>query len=586
MAEEKTVITTCTHDCGGRCLLKAHVKDGVITRIETDDGAEPQLRACARGRAYRQRIYSPDRLAHPLKRIGERGEGRFERISWDEALDTVAGQLKRIKEAHGNSSIFHVSYSGNTGTMLHSQLAVVRLLTMFGGFTPTWGSASFWGNLFASEMTYGTLSTGNTRDDLPNARLIIMWGWNPAESIQITTTSYYMTLAKEAGVKVVAVDPRFTDSAAAFASQWIPIRPGTDTAMLIAMAYVMIRDNLQDQKFLDTNTIGFEQFKNYVMGASDGVQKTPDWAARITGVAAATIEQLATEYATTKPAKLLTLGAPGRTAFGEQFHRAAATLAAMTGNIGIYGGEAAGFGLAPIGLQPLASAALLHGGKPGNLPEGTTPKKGVHITKVWDAILKGTAGGYPADFKMVYTTNGNPVNQFMNSNKAVQALKSLDFVVVHEQFMTATARYADIDLNSPLTKQGLYNLDPTRKGFGYGVNGAMTRYVRVPVRCLHHLPDTLPFEKAGLTEPCCVAYNAVVMNGSDQAGRPRGGAGARADWPAVRGDGPAARGRSRRRRPGTRSHSAGRRRRSSAACRLSTAWTSGPRRATDWASMA
>jgi len=444
MAEEKTVITTCTHDCGGRCLLKVHVKDGVITRIETDDAEEPQLRACARGRAYRQRIYSPDRLAYPMKRIGERGEGKFERISWDEALDTVASQLQRIKEAYGNSSIFHVSYSGNTGTMLHSQLAVVRLLTMFGGFTPTWGSASFWGGLFASEMTYGTLTTGNTRNDLPNARFIIMWGWNPAESIQITTTSYFMTLAKEAGVKIVAVDPRFTDSAAAFASQWIPIRPGTDTAMLMAMAYVMIQENLQDQKFLDTNTIGFEQFRDYVTGRTDGIQKTPAWAEEITGVPAATIAQLAREYATLKPAKLLSLGAPGRTAFGEQFHRATATLAAMTGNIGIYGGDATGFGLAPIGLQPLASAALLHGGKPGNLPEGTTPKKGVHITKVWDAILKGTAGGYPADFKMVYTTNGNPVNQFMNSNKAVQALKSLEFVVVHEQFMTATARYADI----------------------------------------------------------------------------------------------------------------------------------------------
>jgi anaerobic dimethyl sulfoxide reductase subunit A len=328
--------------------------------------------------------------------------------------------------------------------MLHSQLTVVRLLTMFGGFTPTWGSASFWGGLFASEMTYGTLTTGNTRNDLPNARFIIMWGWNPAESIQITTTSYYMTLAKEAGVKIVALDPRFTDSAAAFASQWIPIRPGTDTAMLLAMAYVMIQENLQDQKFLDTYTIGFEQFKEYVTGIADGVRKTPAWAEAITGVPTSTIEKLAREYATLKPAKLLSLGAPGRSAFGEQFHRAAATLAAMTGNIGIYGGEAAGFGLAPVGLQPLASAALLHGGKPGNLPEGTTPKKGVHITKVWDGILKGTAGGYPADFKMVYTTNGNPVNQFMNSNKAVQALKSLEFVVVHEQFMTATARYADI----------------------------------------------------------------------------------------------------------------------------------------------
>ncbi len=446
MPEEKIIVTTCTHDCGGRCVLKVHVTDGIITRISTDEGDEPQLRACARGRAYRQRLYAPDRLKYPLKRTGERGEGTFVRISWDEALDIVACEMKRIKKDHGNEAIFHVSYSGNTGTLLHSQLAVVRLLNMFGGFTPTWGSASFWGGLFASEMTYGTLITGHTRDDLPHARLIIMWGWNPAETIQITTTSHFLMQAKESGVKIVAIDPRFTDSAAAFASQWIPIRPGTDTAMLIAMAYEILKENLHDEKFLRTYTVGFEIFRDYVFGLPDGVEKTPAWAENITGVPAGTITKLAREYATMKPAKLQTLGAPGRTAFGEQFHRAAATLAAITGNIGIYGGEPAGFGLAPVGLQPLASAALLHGGKPGNLPEGTTPKKGVHITKVWDAIIKGTAGGYPADFKMVYTTNGNPVNQFMNTNKAVEALQKLEFMVVHEQFMTATARYADIVL--------------------------------------------------------------------------------------------------------------------------------------------
>jgi len=442
--EEREVITSCPHDCGGRCVLKVHVKNGVITRIESDTGEEPQLRACVRGRAYRQRVYAPDRLKYPLKRTGERGDGAFTRISWDEALDTVAKELQRIKDTYGCESIFYVPYSGNTGTFLHSQLAVYRLLTMFGGFTSVWGSASFWGNLFASNITYGTLTTGHTRDDLLNSRLIIMWGWNPAESIQITNTSYYLAQAKEKGIKIVSVDPRFTDSAAAFAEQWIPIRSGTDTAMLIAMAYVIIYSNLHDQPFLDTYTIGFDQFKQYVLGENDGQPKTPAWAEAITGVPAPVIEALARDYAALKPAALLTLGAPGRTAFGEQFHRAASTLTAMTGNIGIHGGDPAGFGLQPVGLQPLASAGLLKGATPGNLPEGTTVKKGVHITKVWDAILKGKAGGYPSDIKMVYITNGNPVNQFPNTNKAVEALKKVEFVVVHEQFMTATARCADI----------------------------------------------------------------------------------------------------------------------------------------------
>ncbi len=441
---EKEVLTSCPHDCGGRCVLTLHVKDGVITRIESDTGEEPQLRACARGRAYRQRVYAPDRLKYPMKRVGARGEGRFERISWDEALNTVAAELQRVKKQHGNDALFYVPYSGNTGTFLHSQLAVNRLLTMFGGFTPVWGSASFWGNLFASNVTYGTLTTGNTRDDLLNSRLIIMWGWNPAVSIQSTNTSWYLARAKEAGARIIAIDPRFTDSAAAFAQAWIPIRPGTDTAMLVAMAQVIISAGLQDRTFIDACTVGFPQFQAYVMGETDGTHKTPRWAEAITGVPAGRIEELAREYATLKPAALLTLGAPGRTAFGEQFHRAAATLAAITGNIGVHGGDAAGFGLVQVGLEPLSSAGLLKGAMPGNLPEGTSPKRGVHITKVWDAILRGKSGGYETDFKLLYITNGNPVNQFLNTNKAVRAMHAIEFVAVHEQFMTATARFADI----------------------------------------------------------------------------------------------------------------------------------------------
>ena len=113
------------------------------------------------------------------------------------------------------------------------------------------------------------LFRSHTSDDLPNARLIIMWGWNPAEGIQRTNTAYYLSLAREKVVQIVSVDPRFTDSAAVFAGQWIPIRPGTDTAMLVAMAHVMLTEELHDQEFLDTYTVGFEKFRDYVLGTDD-----------------------------------------------------------------------------------------------------------------------------------------------------------------------------------------------------------------------------------------------------------------------------------------------------------------------------
>ncbi|UCH42783.1 MAG: molybdopterin-dependent oxidoreductase, partial [Dehalococcoidales bacterium] len=336
------VPTGCCHDCGGRCVLKAHVKDGQIIRIETDNGDEPQIRACLRGRAYRQRVYSPDRLQYPLRRTGERGKGQFERISWNEALDTIASELIRIKEKYGNSAILLAAGSGNQGR-LHGSGPVSRMLAQFGGFMSTWGIASFEGALFASMATYGTIRSGSDRDDHLNSRLIIMWGWNPANTIQEPRTSLYLAQASEKGIRIVAVDPRYTDSAATFADQWIPIRPGTDTAMLIAMAYVIITENLQDQAFIDKYTVGFEKYRDYVLGREDGIAKTPQWAEAITTVPAGIIASLAREYANMKPAALIAGWGPARAAMGEQYSRAANVLTAMTGNIGIHGGYASGF---------------------------------------------------------------------------------------------------------------------------------------------------------------------------------------------------------------------------------------------------
>ncbi len=436
-------------------MLKAHVKDGRIIRIETDNGDEPQIRACLRGRAYRQRVYSPDRLKYPLRRTGERGQGQFERISWDKALDTVASELIRIKETYGNSAILLAAGSGNQG-LLHGTGPWTQMLLYFGGFTRTWGNASYEGALFASMATYGTIRTGNSRDDLLNSRLIIMWGWNPANTIQDTGTSLYLAQAREKGIKIVAVDPRYTDSAATFAHQWIPIRPGTDTAMLIAMAYVIITENLQEQAFIDKYTVGFSKYRDYVLGIEDGIPKTPRWAEAITTVPAKVIASLAWEYATKKPAALIAGWGPARTAMGEQYSRAANVLTAITGNIGIHGGYASGFMRAYTSREtrgPRRPSNPVEEGAPPRrdslykLRGGTNPSSArIHTAKIFDAILRGRAGGYPADIKMAYVVAANHLNQNPNTHRGVEAFKSLEFIVVHEQFMTPTAKFGDIVL--------------------------------------------------------------------------------------------------------------------------------------------
>jgi anaerobic dimethyl sulfoxide reductase subunit A len=468
--EEVVVVNTgCCHDCGGRCVLKAHVRNGKVIRLESDTGPEPQIRACLRGRAYRQRLYSPDRLKYPLRRVGERGEGKFERISWDEALDTVAYELKRVKAAYGNAAILFLPGAGNQG-LLHGPIMPGMLLQEFGGFTRFWGIPSYEGALFASMATYGTIRTGNSREDLLNSRLIILWGWNPAHTIWDPETNLTLAKAKEKGIRMVAVDPRYTDTAATFADQWIPIRPGTDAAMLAAMAFVIVSEGLEDRDFLNKYAQGFETYRDYLLGKEDGRPKTPEWAEPITRVPAKTIADLARAYATQKPAALIAGWGPARTAIGEQYARSAAVLCALTGNIGIPGGYAAGFMRAYSSREAshlkkkdptlkidkskgIPSSNPVENGAPPRpyslykLSGGTNATSArIHQSLIWDAILKGKAGGYPADLKMAYIVASNCLNQYPNANLGAQALKRLEFIVIHEQFLTPTARFADIVL--------------------------------------------------------------------------------------------------------------------------------------------
>ena len=450
---ETIIRCTSAFDCGGRCPIRVHIKDGVITRIEGDDFEDPekQLRACCRGRAYRHWIYHPDRLKYPMRRTGAKGEGKFERISWDEAMETIVGELKRVKETYGNSSIYF-SGGGHLGA-LHTVAPLVKALSMFGGYTTFYGNISSEAAVWADMASYGDVMVGHSREDFLNSRLIILWGWDPLRMISGSDCVYNLIKAKEAGIKIISIDPRYHDTAATLASEWIPIIPGTDAAMMVSMAYVMIKENLHDKEFLDKYTIGFDKFADYVLGIEDGVEKTPAWAEAITGVPAQTIERLAREYATTKPACLMDCQGPGRAAQGEQYNRCAITLTAMTGNIGKHGGSACG-GLMGIPYGHMFRSAEIPGIK--NPVDGSGPSirgtldlnlrlvRRIHIQKVFDAFIEGKAGGYPADIKMAWLAGDNCLNQRGNSNRGVQALKSLEFMVTQDLFMTPTAKFADI----------------------------------------------------------------------------------------------------------------------------------------------
>ena len=455
MSDVKIVRATSTFDCGGRCPLKLHVKDNRIIRVEGDDipDTDAQLRTCLRCRAYRKYIHHPNRLMYPQKRVGEKGEGKFDRISWDEALDTLVGQLTRVKETYGNEGIFLATGGAYLAGLHNGGFAAARLLAQFGGYVTHYGNISSEGAVWASLTQYGSVMVGNSRDDLLNSKLIILWGWDPARMISGTNTMYHLIKAKENGARIIAVDPRYHDTAVTLADEWIPIRPSTDTAVMAAMANVMIKENLHDQAFLDKFTVGFDQFKEYVLGQEDGVDKTPAWAAEISDVDSASIERLAREYATTKPAALMDCQGPARSAMGEQFNRCAMTLCAMTANVGRPGGSACG-GLMGIPVGHMFRMSAIPPGK--NPFELTGPKikgtldirervlKRVHINKIFDAILEGKKGGYPADIRMMWSMCNNYMNQTGNSNKAHRALQKLEFFCVNELFMTAQARYADL----------------------------------------------------------------------------------------------------------------------------------------------
>ena len=451
-----TVVTSCDHNCGSRHMLVAHKKGDVIVRLSTDDGRYqaggafgfeseqvPQLRACLRGRSYRSRIYSPERLLYPMLRVGERGEGKFKRLSWDEALDFIAKKMVELKSKYGPTAILDQAYAGTSYCVLHKSDQIegllARFLGMFGCRSNSWSVPSYQGTTFSSRTTFGTIEDGNEDDAFAHSRLIIMWGWNPAYTFHGGNTFYYMRLAKQRGCQFVLVDPQYTDSAASYDAWWIPIKPNTDAAMLAGMAHHIFSNNLQDQKFIDRFVQGMdagtmpdwakgqENFKDYILGKSDGTPKTPEWAQKICGVKADDIRKLAQMYATTRPA----------------------ALQAMTGNIGILGGSAEGVGK---GWQS-ESVAYPYDENANIWYASIKSDRWAHCVLNYPNAKREEVGLWPRtdkldgvipNIKAIWWHGSDWFNQLTHINKEIEAVKKLELVVCQDSTMTPSGLWADV----------------------------------------------------------------------------------------------------------------------------------------------
>ena len=469
--------TSCGYHCFRNCILKVRIRDGVIASCEPDDTINYgiprednylseeiinkgliQTRACAKGYAQWQMIYDPNRVKYPMKRVGKRGVGKFERISWDEALDSIADKLVETKENYGPFSIIHHPYS------IFGQCSF-PLAPWFGAGVAGWSAHSTNGWEEPERWVLGKdVARATLRQDevqVLNSRLIVLWGLNPLSTLS-GGWAHNLLRAKERGIPIICIEPRYTPSAEVLADQWIPIRPTTDVAMMIAIANVWFKEQLYDRESVDkwVEPEGLKRWKAYVLGTEDGVDRTPQWAEGICGVPAETIEEFARLYARSKPVNLNVSLSMGRQFYGENPTRAAMYLQALTGNTFIPGGTPAAETGLPLGRSTAPSPKVDWQRMPANYDPPTLMAafkwpKAIDIREKLDSgeisaeeynNIIGNLGENPTpNIQMVFLDGNNHLNSLPDINATVRAMKKVGFVVVSSQYADMpTARYADI----------------------------------------------------------------------------------------------------------------------------------------------
>lgn len=463
----------CWHNCGSRCLNKVLVKDGVVIRQKTDDTHEdspdfPQQRGCLRGRSQRHQVFNADRLKYPMKRKhwapgggnkDLRGKDEWVRISWDEALEHVSSEIKRISKKYGNDSIL---VTGESDSNIKSVLSSV------GGYSENYGSSSWgawrwiWEQMGIGEGLF--VNSINDRIDLRNSQLIVLWGANPAWSSMGSATYNYLQ-AKKAGARFITIDPLYTDSANVFGADWVPIRPGTDDALAFGIMYTLLDEDslinpLVKWDFLNKYTIGFDadhmpkgadpkdNLKDYILGTYDGQPKNPEWASEICGVEPSKIRELAREIGGTERVALLTAWAPARIANGEGWVQAFSALGMMTGHMGSSGNMT---GVSCWEYAGNMGPMLLKAGPKGAPAVKNPITNKINENEMWDAVLDGKflqryEGERQVNIQMIYHNYNNVLQTRSNIAKGIKAHKEVEFVVTNAYALTTNAKYADIVL--------------------------------------------------------------------------------------------------------------------------------------------
>jgi len=426
----------CGKDCGATaCPLLAERENGRVLRIINNPAGGPYLKGCPRGFNLPAVQYAEDRLLTPLMRTGPRGSGEYREVSWDEALDYTASTLAEVRQRNGAQSILGMASAGNIGALHGTGALLLRFLSHFGGFTRLTSNYSNGAAVFALPYVLGADAgrAGWDAATLKYARLIILWGANLLDNRMGGGLPLHLMEAKANGAQIIVIDPRQTPTAKQAATWWLPIKPGTDAALMLAVLYVLITDQLVDEAFVDSHSVGFDELKVYVLGVNGGQPRTPEWAEHICGVKADDITRLARLYGSTKPAMLFPGYAIQRVFAGEETFRLSVALQTATGNFGVKGGST--------GALNNRLPFPCHGSLPvpdiAHLPS-------VPVARWADAVLRGYSGGYDSEIHAIYNLGSNLINQGGDVKQNMAAFEKVEFSVTHELFMTPTARWCDV----------------------------------------------------------------------------------------------------------------------------------------------